>query len=149
MKKLIRASKANRDYYVVHFGWDEGGPESGPIFKSDNIVIKARNEKDAENRVINKLHGELDGCWAEPATQQDIDAFVADMEEAEDEYQNLVDVGLIDPELDKQMAEDLSPDRFKKMTMSELHKYYKDFVEGYEFNTFSDWYEFLKGNGSR
>lgn len=150
MKRWIHAaSKADRRFYNVHFGWDEGGPESGPIFKSENVIVKARNEKDAENRVRNRFNGGLEGCWAELATQADIDEFVEEMKKSEEEYRSLVEAGLIDPELDAEMAEATDPDRFNKMSTHELKEYFHNFVEGAEFKTFTEWYNFLKETGSR
>ena len=79
MYRVIKASRDNRNYYVVHYGWDEGGPESGPIFKGDNIIVKARSAQDAENRIYNKMGPGIEGCWAEPATDEDVAIFIADM----------------------------------------------------------------------
>lgn len=149
MKRMIRASRSDKQYYVVHYGWDEGGPEDGPSIKGDNVVIKARSIDDAEAKVLAKLGSGIEGCWAELATPEDIEAFKADMLEAKSEYQSLVNAGLIDPEFEAQMAEALEADRFKKMTLPQLKKYFVNFVEGDEFQTFKDWYEFLKNSDNR
>lgn len=148
MRRKIYATKDTRQYYVVRFGWDEGGPESGPIIKSDEVVIKARSKQDAEAKVLSKMRG-LDGASAHLASQQEIDDFVEYIRDANDEYDAMVEAGLIDPDLDAEMNEALDPDRFKKMSADQLRDYYYSYVDGYEFRTFADWVKFLKETGSR
>ena len=145
MKRYIVSKTDNRQYYTVTFGWDEGDAESGPIVKVDKIIVKARSKQDAEQKVSRKMDAD---CYAQLASQEDIDEFVAEMKKSEDEYQSLLDAGLIDPEIDAEMNEARSTDKFKKMSMSELRDYYQRFEKGY-FDSFSDWYDSLRAEGKR
>lgn len=73
MKRYIRSSAEIA--WMVTYGWDEGGPESGPICGSDRWLIYAKSEEEAcrkfEKEYANDIFG-YEGCWAEPATPEDI-----------------------------------------------------------------------------
>lgn len=73
MKRYIRSSAEIA--YMVTYGWDEGGPESGPIWGSDRWLIYARSEEEACRKFEDEIAGNIsgyEGCWAEPATPEDI-----------------------------------------------------------------------------
>ena len=146
MKRYIVSKTDNREFYIVNYEWDEGDAESGPIIRSGQVVVKARNSRDAEQKVARRLGG-VD-CYATLARSEDIEAFISEMKESEYEYQTLVDAGIIDPDIDAQMNEDMDKDRFKRMSVSDLKDYYRKYVDGY-FDSFQDWYQSLRSEGRR
>lgn len=78
MKKIIKGTHQLKDY-VVTLGYDMGGPESGPIWQSEEVFVHAYSEAEACKIVEN--YYELptlspfgyEGCYARLATASDIE----------------------------------------------------------------------------
>lgn len=73
MKRYVRASAEIA--WVVSYSWNEGGPESGPIWGIDRRLIYARSKEEAcrkfEKEYADDISG-YEGCWARRATPEDI-----------------------------------------------------------------------------
>lgn len=77
MKRYIRSSsdKLQSKAYIVTFGTDDGGPESGPIIHSGEYLLFADSPSDACRKFEAEFAKDLDGyegCWARKATEQEI-----------------------------------------------------------------------------
>lgn len=77
MKRYIRSSsdKLQSNAYIVTFGTDSGGPESGPIIHSGEYLLFADSPSDACSKFEAEFANDLDGyegCWARKATEQEI-----------------------------------------------------------------------------
>lgn len=81
MKRVIIASKQDthtETAWVVTYGWDEGGSESGPIWKSDTAIVYARSADEACKIWEAEFADQFDiyeGCSARPATAEDIQQY--------------------------------------------------------------------------
>ena len=101
MKKYVKAASSLKPYLVT-FGWDSGGPESGPIYGKGEDIVYALSEDDACNKWESENLGQFnsgsayEGCWARIATQEEVDEFEAEMKRLEDEYQYMKEMGWID-----------------------------------------------------
>lgn len=64
--------------YAVHFSWEDGDIESGPLVHTGVDIIDAYSEEDACN-IWKKEYGyqfdKSPNCWAELATQEQIDEY--------------------------------------------------------------------------
>ena len=82
----IQASSHDKAY-VVTFGWDEGGPESGPIWKSGEDIVYAPSEQDAcriwEEENISDITN-YEGCWARLAKLDEIEDYKKEMARQEE-----------------------------------------------------------------
>lgn len=82
MKRYIRASTKRLPWRVV-LGWDDGGPESGPIWKANEFLIYAPTKEAAIAEVVEE--------WVnDPSEYESIDAYPADQEFI-DEHASIVD----------------------------------------------------------
>ena len=78
MKRVIIAGRQDIQTeiaWAVTYGWDEGGPESGPIWKTDTDVIYARSADEACRIWEAEFADQFDiyeGCSARPATAEEI-----------------------------------------------------------------------------
>lgn len=84
-------SESSEIPYLVTFGWDQGGPESGPIWKGDTDIVYAYSEEDAckkwEAENLDQFqsgfgeYGGYEGCWARPATPEEVEEYSRMMQE--------------------------------------------------------------------
>lgn len=82
MKRYIRASTKRLPWRVI-LGWDDGGPESGPIWKADEFLVYAPTKEAAIAEVVDE--------WVnDPSEYESIDAYPADQEFI-DEHASIVD----------------------------------------------------------
>lgn len=82
MKKIIKSTNQLKDY-IVTLGYDMGGPESGPIWRAEELFVHAYSEDDACRIVENYYDSEFgldqlrwfgyEGCSARLATPSEID----------------------------------------------------------------------------
>lgn len=81
MKRVIIATKKATDKeiaWAVTYGWDEGGSESGPIWKSDTDIVYAKSAEEACRLWEAEFADQFDiyeGCSARPATAEDIQQY--------------------------------------------------------------------------
>lgn len=74
MKKL-----AKQQPYFIHFGWDEGGPESGPVMKGDIDVVWGISKEDVLEKWKNEVDtSNFDTYWAEPTTEEEAQKYIKD-----------------------------------------------------------------------
>lgn len=103
MKRLLRLTSAEdivgESYgddlmpFIVRFGWDSGGPESGPSYGYGEALIYALSKEDAcarwESENVDQIQGLNDsgsiyeGCFAWPASDDEVARF-----EDENAYQD-------------------------------------------------------------
>lgn len=97
---IVESSQSERPY-VVTFGWDEGGPESGPIWRSGTDIVYAISKEDACNKWESEYIDQFsdcayEGCWAREATDADVSKYEAEMKQLDDEYNWMKEQGFID-----------------------------------------------------
>lgn len=85
---LLQAMNESYDEkpYVVSFGYDIGGPESGPIIRSGSDIVYATSEQEACDK-WEKECADFEGycgCMAHEATSKEIEEIEADRAEAEE-----------------------------------------------------------------
>ena len=87
MKRYIRSSYREDVAWIVTFGQDRGGPESGPIIDSGEYLIYAKSEDEAckkfEDEYAYDLYG-YEGCWARKATAKEVREWEEYMNMSED-----------------------------------------------------------------
>lgn len=82
--KDVLASEDNKKPFIVHYSYDTGDAESGPIIHTGWDIFYADDEKSAEagwEAEYAETSAGYEGCWAEPATQEDVDKWNQDMKD--------------------------------------------------------------------
>lgn len=83
----IEASEDGKTPWKIHYGYDVGDAESGPIIRSGWDIYYADSAESAEygweNEFASTSSG-YEGCWVEPATQADVDEWNRIMKELDE-----------------------------------------------------------------
>lgn len=102
--KCINCSETEEQPYIVRFGWDSGGPENGPSYGYGEDIVYALSKEDAcskweaENQdqiagLNSGRYGGYEGCFARPATEDDIREYEEEQKRWEEleKYYDFVD----------------------------------------------------------
>lgn len=85
---------SNEKLYVVHSGWDDGGPEDGPHWVEQIDYIYAESEEQACERYAKNCKDEYgeypEGCWAEEATEEQKNKYEFWTKDHEEEIQDYI-----------------------------------------------------------
>lgn len=96
-KYPVMAATSDRAYLVT-FGYDHGGPESGPRISTGTDIVYAKSEEEAcriwEEENVRYGDGYA-GCSASLASAEEIQQYEDDIREAEAEYEWLRSRGWI------------------------------------------------------
>lgn len=110
--------------YLVKIGFDNGNAESGPIVNTCTEIIDAESEHDATNKIDNKYgygrNKSYCGCSVKLATDEEIKEYKEEMRVQEEEYNYLVQAGIIDPDSEKEIAEQYEQDELRRDHLLEL-----------------------------
>lgn len=86
-KQEVESSVKGEKAYLVTYGQDSGGPESGPIISKGEYILLAESEEDAckqfEELYSPHISG-YEGCWAREATDEEVAEWEDYMNEPED-----------------------------------------------------------------
>lgn len=84
MKRYIRSNEEILKPFMVTFGWDTGGPDTGPRISSGHELVYALSKEDAcskweaDNAESFRPGGDLyvyEGCWAKPVTPEEVEEY--------------------------------------------------------------------------
>lgn len=87
--------------YYITMGFDSGDAESGPIVHTAIDIIEANSEEDAMSKIEDYYKNDITYCggYARLATDEEVNEYEEEMKRAEEEFQYMVKMGFIDPEL--------------------------------------------------